>query len=57
MTLRKQRKDDGPMQQRNPHCKDDHFGENAIEVFDARVIVRKMMAQFGQVDVGKMVIQ
>ena len=50
---RKQRKDDGQMQQRNPHCKDDRFEENATEVLDAHVVVRKMMAQFGQVDVGK----
>ena len=49
---RKQRKDDGQMQQRNPHCKDDRFEENATEVLDAHVVVRKMMAQFGQVDVG-----
>ena len=51
---RKQRKDDGQLQQRNyRHCKDDRFEENVIEVFDAHVFVRKMMAQFGQVDVGK----
>ena len=49
----KQRKDDGQMQQRNPHCKDDRFEENATEVLDAHVVVRKTMAQFGQVDVGK----
>ena len=41
------------MQQRNPHCKDNHFEENAIEDLDAHVAVRKMMAQFGQVDIGK----
>ena len=33
--------------------KDDRFEENATEVLDAHVVVRKMMAQFGQVDVGK----
>ena len=33
--------------------KDDRLEENATEVLDAHVIVRKIMAQFGQVDVGK----
>ena len=52
-TGRKQGKDDGQMQQRNPDCKDDRFEENAMEVFDAHVVVRTMMPHFGQVDVGK----
>ena len=33
--------------------KDDRFEENATEVLDAHVVVQKMMAQFGPVDVGK----
>ena len=40
------------MKQRGPHCKDDHFEENTIEALHAHLVIRKMMAQFGQVDVG-----
>ena len=50
---KKQRRSDGQMQQRNRHCEDDRFEENAIEVLDAHIVVRKMTAQFGQVDAGE----
>ena len=54
---REQRKDDGQMQQRHPHCKENRFEENAIEVLDAHVVVRKMMAQLAKSMLEKMVIQ